>query len=77
MNLVSAVQIILSIAAMCLIYNFAKYKPDSSPLPLAVKEASAYSLRVCTYVYLILLIALCWITLLGMGDVSSFVYFQF
>jgi len=81
MNFASALQIILSIAAMCFMYNFGKYDGETEhALPVSLSKTETNSLfcqRVSVYIYSVLIIAISWITLLGMGDASAFVYFQF
>lgn len=70
--------IALSIICMGFVCEFGDYKEDPTLLLTnKTKERTLYAQKVSVYFYLILIIAFSWIMLLGMGDVSAFVYFQF
>ena len=75
---VEVVFIALSIICMGFVCEFGDYKEDPALLLTnKTKERTLYAQKVSVYFYLILIIAFSWIMLLGMGDVSAFVYFQF
>lgn len=65
------VQLTLTLAAMVKIYTWGQYD-----LPPA-GTASAHAAKWVSVVYLVLVIALCWIALLATQDIAGFAYFQF
>ena len=65
------VQLALTLAAMVKIYTWGNY--DLRP----AKTTSASMARWVSAVYLVLVIALCWIALLATQDIAGFAYFQF
>lgn len=65
------VQLALTLAAMVKIYTWGQYD-----LPPA-ETASAHAAKWVSAVYLVLVIALCWIALLATQDIAGFAYFQF
>jgi len=67
----SLVQLILSIVAMARIYDWGIYD-----LPGA-KTQHASAQRLVSTVYMVLIIALCWLALLATQDAAGFAYFQF
>ncbi len=67
----SAVQLILSILAMARIYAWGQYD-----LP-AARTGLGSARRLTAAVYLVVLIALCWLGLLATQDAAGFAYFQF
>ena len=71
MNLLTMLQIVLSIVAMAKIYRLTEYDITVS------SEDTPYFQRVTGIGYLILLIALCWIALLATDAAAGFAYFQF
>lgn len=71
LNAMSLVQLVLCLVAMARIYNWGLYD-----LP-AAKTAHASNQRLVSVVYMVLLIALCWLTLLATRDAADFAYFQF
>lgn len=64
-------RITLSIVCMAKIYTLTEYDLISS------REKTAVVQRTVSYAYLILLIGLCWITLLATDAAAGFAYFQF
>jgi len=73
-------QITLSIAAMCLIYNFGEFNgrlSENKTFSALSAGEGEYVRRLSVYIYAVAAIALCWLALLSSGDVSSFQYFQF
>ena len=71
LDALSALQLILSIIAMARIYDLGLYDlpPAKTPLASARKLTAA--------VYLVVIIALCWLGLLESQDAAGFAYFQF
>ena len=71
LDALSALQLILSIIAMARIYDLGLYDlpPAKTPLLSARKLTAA--------VYLVVIIALCWLGLLESQDAAGFAYFQF
>ena len=67
----SLVQLALSIAAMARLYDWGRYD-----LPSA-RTAHGSARRLSAAVYFVLVIALCWLTLLATQDAAIFAYFQF
>lgn len=67
----SLVQVVLTIVAMAMIYNWGRYD-----LPAARTECQSAA-RLCSSVYLATIIALCWLALLQTQDAAIFAYFQF
>ena len=65
------VQLALTLAAMVKIYTWENY--DLSP----AKTASTSMAKWVSAVYLVLVIALCWVALLATQDIAGFAYFQF
>ena len=71
LNAMSFVQMVLVLVAMAKIYDWGVY--DLKPAKTAHKSAE----KLVSAVYLVLLIALCWLALLATEDAASFAYFQF
>ena len=71
LSAVSLVQLILSVVAMARIYDWGLYD-----LPGA-KTEQASARRLVSAVYMVLIIALCWLALLATQDAAGFAYFQF
>ena len=71
LNAMSLVQMVLVLVAMAKIYDWGIY--DLKPAKTAHKSAE----KLVSAVYLVLLIALCWLALLATEDAASFAYFQF
>ncbi len=73
MSWLQLIQLVAFIAAMIMIYRLPQTKNGNS-LPLA---RSAVAVDTAVFAYGILAVALCWLGLLSMGDMSAFQYFQF
>ena len=71
LNALNLIQLILCMIAMARIYDWGIYD-----LP-AAKTAHKSAQRLICAVYLVLLIAICWIALLATEDAAGFAYFQF
>ena len=71
MDFMTMVQVVLSIICMDKVYHLTKQDLTFSP------ENTSYFQRATGYAYLVLLIALCWISLLASDAVATFAYFQF
>lgn len=78
MSVENILQLVVFLVAMALIY----YLPLESKKPqlqlrqgLGAERASSQNMAV--FVYGVITVALCWLALLSMGDVSAFRYFQF
>ena len=77
MSPLQLVMLITCIAAMGIIYRLTLEKPPEG-LPLGEAEARVgYSVNMSVYIYGILAVAFCWLSLLSNSDVSMFAYFQF
>ena len=77
MSPLQLVMLITCIAAMGIIYRLTLEKPPEG-LPLGAAEARVgYSVNMSVYIYGILAVAFCWLSLLSNSDVSMFAYFQF
>ena len=71
MDFMTMVQIVLSIICMHKVADLTQQDLPVSP------ENTSYFQRATGYAYLVLLIALCWISLLSTDAVATFAYFQF
>ena len=71
LDAMSLTQLVLCLVAMARIYDWGIYD-----LPGA-KTAHASAQRLSSAVYMVLLIALCWLALLATQDAAGFAYFQF
>jgi len=71
LGMLSLVQLVLCIAAMAKLYGWGRY--DIPPAGTASQSAA----RICTCVYLTVLVGLCWLALLQTQDAAGFAYFQF
>ena len=71
LNILSLVQMVLCIVAMARLYDWGIY--DLPPAKTAHRSAR----KLVSAIYLILLIALCWLALLATEDAAGFAYFQF
>ena len=71
MDFMTMAQVVLSIICMDKVYHLTKQDLTFSP------ENTSYFQRATGYAYLVLLIALCWISLLASDAVATFAYFQF
>lgn len=75
----SVLLIALVVTGMGALNNFAEYQPSAQKSPLLSKaaERTEYARRASVYYYLILVIAVFWLSLLGRQGASAFLYFQF
>ena len=71
MNFLTMLQVVLSIICMDKVYTLTLQDLPVSP------ENTSYFQRATGYAYVVLLIALCWISLLATDAVATFAYFQF
>lgn len=71
LSVLSLAQMVLCIVAMAKLYHWGRYD-----LP-GVKTAGQSAARLCSSVYLTVLVALCWLALLQTQDAAVFAYFQF
>lgn len=71
LDMLSLVQLILCIVTMVKLYSWSQY--DFPP----ARTASQSAARMCTCVYMTVLVGLCWLALLQTQDMTGFAYFQF
>ena len=71
MDFLTMAQVVLSLICMDRVYRLTQQDLNLSA------EATAYAQRTTGYAYLVLLIALCWISLLASDALATFAYFQF
>ena len=71
MNFLTMAQVVLSIICMHKVSDLTQQELPVSP------EDTSYFQRATGYAYLVLLIALCWVSLLASDAVATFAYFQF
>lgn len=67
------------ICCMCMLWYFAEYEPnaDTPKLLFAAAERTEYAQRSSVYFYVIVVIAVFWLSLMASQDLSAFLYFQF
>lgn len=88
-NTLTLIELGLGLLALVLLYHFCypqgnpelvntlpKPVPASEPVS-GTMEAGVYAQKASSFVYLVLVIALCWLVLLASQDSSAFAYFQF
>lgn len=75
--------IALAITTMCFMDKFERYEPIRRelpalpPLPMTAAKRTLFAEKTAVHFYFVVVIALCWLALLQMGDSSVFLYFQF
>lgn len=70
-------QFALALTCMCMLWHFEEYRPKEAPQLLGNAERTVYAQKVSVYFYLILAIAVFWLSLLASENASAFLYFQF
>ena len=65
------IRLALCIVAMAKLYDWGQYDLPSS------KTAYGSARKLMAAVYLVLIVALCWLSLLATQDAAGFAYFQF
>lgn len=74
LNVLSGITIVLCIVCMTKIFYFGEVGREEE---LPVAERTVTGRKWSIYMYIIILIGVCWVALLSTGDISSFAYFQF
>lgn len=79
-SVLEIMQLVLSVVCMCYIYYFGEYdeKNDNRAQLFSITQTrTLYAQKLSVYLYALLAICFCWLTLLSLEGASSFAYFQF
>ena len=78
LNVLSILQIALCLICLFRVYYFGEYGREKTLPNLLDKTEETYKIqRLSSAVYIIFIIALCWLAIVGREDASAFLYFQF